>query len=207
MSGLVKDRDRIFFANGLYQKLKDDLHSDIVLLRSSAYAGIYEYYSKLCPKGKLDVNVLFPICKYNKLFKASVDDYGSILKQDKINTEISDWNRYYWELRIGCWMSAIERGFDMMDGITSVHPMNSRKLLSILIGFDLSIRKGNKKHEEILTKYACPELADFPYDYNFKRNNTSGVFKKISLLLHRSYMVGSKYGWSKGVDYLVNRCF
>ena len=205
VSGLVKDRDRSFFANGLYQKFKNNLQSDIILLRSSTYAGVYEYeyYSRLNSKGILDVNACFPICKYNMLFKKAIAAYENIINSDTINTNISDWKRYYWDLRIGCWMSSIELGFDMLEGITSIHPMNSRIFLRK--GFDMCIKVGSKDHEEILTKYAYPELADIPYDYYLERMNSKGFIKNIYLLLNRFFRVSSKYGLFNGVDFLVSR--
>ena len=90
------------------------------------------------------------------------------MKADKTNDWMTIWDRTYFDLRLGCWLSSVEQSCDIMDGMTFIQPCNSRILLSILLDFDRTDRVA-KKHQEKIVRSLCPLIASIPYDYQYHR--------------------------------------
>lgn len=71
-------------------------------------------------------------------------------------------NRFYWEQRCGSWLSAIEQSFDILEDCISLQPLNSRLLISLLLGFPKEERVA-KEHEIKIISYACSKLKDIEF--------------------------------------------
>ena len=86
---------------------------------------------------------------------------------------LTDCNRFSWEQTGGCWLNTAEKGFDLYDGAVSLHPMNSRYLLTLLNDFPEGDREIKLNQRKII-RYACPALAEIPYD-NGKKEGDNAV--------------------------------
>jgi hypothetical protein len=81
------------------------------------------------------------------------------------------------EERHGAWLSSIEQGFDLMEGIVSIECCNSRRFFSILTGFSDKDKK-RKKHEMKIVKQICPTLSKYRYQDNLT------LKKRVRNVLH-----------------------
>lgn len=184
-----KGADRDFYGYGQFEKLKEEVGNDIVLLRGSVWGIAIEYYAKEIAALSYDSLLeLFPLIRYNPLYQASVNEWLDYAVHDTKNSLINPADRVFWELREGCWLSTIEGTFDIYEGITSVQPINCRRLISLLLGFDVDDRI-EKLHEEKITSFAAPQLSGIPYDYQLNNSGISrsrriaGYFQKTIWLL------------------------
>lgn len=162
-AGMSVDEDWDFYAYNQYPALKQG-DTPIVILRSGICANeFYNRYGEICLS---DITSVLPGIKLDENLKQSAIEWQEYVKHDNINTNISLAIRMYWELREGCWLSAIEQSFDVMDGISSIQVYNSRQIIGILLGFPYEERL-YKKNEEKITETVNPRLAKIPYDYQF----------------------------------------
>lgn len=98
-----------------------------------------------------------------------------------MNKGINLWDRLMIEERHGAWLSSIEQGFDLMEGLVSVECCNSRRFFSILTGFSDKDKK-RKKHEMMIVRQLCPVLAKYRYA------NKLTLRKRIHSILHNLKM-------------------
>lgn len=188
-AGMAVDQDWNFYTYNQYQTLAGK--SEIVILRSSIWENVNDYYSHYCVDGNLDFEKVFPAIKVNDFLSECLHEWYVYVQHDIVNgNAISIWNRMLWELRTGCWLSSIEQSFDMMEEIISIQPCNCRLFLSILAGFDQKDRV-EKKHEEFIVKRVCPKLYEIPYDYQYvpKITMIKRVRKKLGKI-YRSFVHG-----------------
>ena len=101
----------------------------------------------------------------HKLYHQSLSQWQKLKNSETVNKEINIWDLLYIEQRLGAWLSSIEQGFDMMEGIVSVQCCNSRRFFSILTGFP-DKGKARKVHEMDIVKHSCPILSKYRYEYN-----------------------------------------
>lgn len=203
-SGMAVDQDKLFYAYNQYQKLRK-YNKDIVILRSGIWECVIDYFDKYnksgMPLSESNISHFFRGNNYIDLFDKSTREWFKMVNNDKFNTEISIENRVYWDLRLGCWLSSIEQTFDMMDGIISIQPTNSRLFLSILMGFDLDMRK-TKIHQVKIIENAASALIGIPFANEYK-NNQSG--KKIKVLVNKGMWLVRNIGIKNTLDYYKNK--
>lgn len=159
--GMANDADKGYYAHGQYHKLRDN-DKKIILLRGSVWEISIEYYRKFIGE-TFDEKKLFEQygAKPGSLVWKSLEEYLSWCKEN--NQEgLNDCNRFYWEIRGGCWLSSIEQGFDLLDNMISFHPVNCRYLIGLLLDFPIGERI-TKLHEKKISVAACPQLKDIPY--------------------------------------------
>ena len=190
----IKDADRMFYAYGQYEELRRQVGGDIVLLRGSVWGIAIDYYRTDSPEYTLDnVIRLFPLIGYNRGYMDSVREWWNYTVRDHDNQKIKMSDRVFWELREGCWCASIEQCFDIYEGITSVQPVNCRRLIALLLGFDIADR-GKKKHEENITRFACPAFAGIPYDYQQKKTGGDSGMKRFGLYAKKAWWLLRNYG-------------
>lgn len=203
-AGMAVDEDRLFWVYHQYQDLRKP-GRDIVILQNSIWECVIEYFANKSgePLSEDNISELFRWNNYIDLLDISTREWFEIIHNDTLNTEISVENRVLWDLRSGCWLSSVEQTFDMMDGIISIHPTNSRLFLSILMGFDLDMRK-TKTHQVKIIENATPALNDIPFENELKNIK----FQKIKVLK----FIAGKYMWMarnigirNTLDYRKNR--
>lgn len=129
--GMADDADKPMYEYGQYQEL--DPNHQIVLLRS----GIWEHS-----------------CSKHELYHQSFCQWQKLREGDTVNMDINIWDLLYIEQRLGAWLSSIEQGFDMMEGIVSVQCCNSRLFFSILTGFSDKEKKGKNIRKALSSRYA-----------------------------------------------------
>lgn len=181
-----KGADRKFYGYAQFEKLKEEVGGDIVLLRGSVWEILIDYYGKFLTKCTFE-NLLdvFPLMRYNRFYQESVKDWLDKVSRDDLNQEISDPNRLFWDLREGCWLSCIEHAFDLYDGIDSVQPINCRYLMTMLLGFEKEDRV-DKIHQEKITRFACPPFSEIPYDYEIEQSAGKNVIKTYGMYLKKA---------------------
>ncbi len=188
-----KGADRDFYAYGQFEKLRKEVGSDIVLLRGSVRGAANKDYLKTIVSSDYDcLQRLYPLLSCNPIYRQSVKDWLDYVSNDPENDLIGPAERVYRELREGCWLSTIEGVFDIYDDITSVQPLNCRRLISLLLGFDV-VDRTKKLHEEKITAYADPRLGAIPYDYQLGGNG-AGRARQISGYLKKILWILGNYG-------------
>jgi hypothetical protein len=180
--GMANDADKPMYVYGQYQEL--DPNHQVVLLRSAIWGCPRNYYKTLFSRKEViamdknfDATNVFKKAKKHKLYNESLLLWGDMVKKDTINKDISLWNRLMMDVRQGAWLSSIEQGFDMMDGIISVECCNSRLFFSIQLGFSEEDML-KKVHERNIVKQLCPTLNKYRYQYNLT------LKKRIKNVLH-----------------------
>lgn len=182
-----KGPDRVFFGCGQFEELKEKAENDIVLLRGSVWEVASDFYGKEIGSYSSDIASLFPLIRSNSRYEASINEWVQFAENDRQNQYLKKIDRIYWDLREGCWLATIEHAFDLYDGIISAQPLNCRRLITLLLGFDAEERR-KKLHEEKITQAACPALGKIPYDYQIKSPAASSA-------LHTYGQYAKKAGW------------
>lgn len=153
------DEDRNFYAYGQYPELE----GGYALLRANIweiawgkyYKTISSYGPELSKFKKKYVNV-----RRRKDIQDSLAKWFEYIKSDEQKLPFA--NRFYWEQRVGCWLSSVEQSLTIMDGVDSIPLCNCNRLLSILLDFDIEKRM-NKEYQVMIIEKTCPELLDIPF--------------------------------------------
>lgn len=166
-SGYAVDEDLNFWAFGQYQELPKLVNENVLILRGAGWEIPIEYL-RHGNNIEFDIYKIYPDLKTKDNLRRSAEAWMKWEESDNVNNYISLWNKLFWNFRSGCWTSSIEQGFDMMEGIVSIHTCNNRVILSLLFGFEKLLpphyQMYNKIHEEVITGIASPELKSLPYD-------------------------------------------
>ena len=180
--GMADDADKPMYVHGQYQEL--DPHHQVVLLRSAIWpCSCNRLKDKFSRKEILqmdkyfDTTKVFPRAKKHELYCKSLRLWEDLVNYDTINKGINLWDRLMIEERHGAWLSSIEQGFDLMEGIVSVECCNSRRFFSILTGFSDKDKK-RKKHQMSIVEQICPTLSTYRYQDNLT------LKKRIKNVLH-----------------------
>ena len=184
--GMADDADKPMYVYGQYQEL--DPNHQVVLLRSAIWEHSCNYFKRkftrkivLEMEKHFDMVKVFPSSLKHEPYCQSLCQWQRLKESDAVNKDINIWDLLYIEQRLGAWLSSIEQGFDLMEGVTSVECCNSRRFFSILTGFP-DEDKTKKKHEMSIVKQSCPILSKYRYEYNL-------TFKKrIKNVLHNLKM-------------------
>ena len=182
--------DKLFYGYGQFEDLRDRVGNDIVILRGAIWETTSEFYGEFMKEDLAgSIWSIFPLLPYQPRYRESGEEWMKTVTDDTENRQIEMSARIYWDLRAGCWLSVIEQAFDIYDGIISVQPINCRRLLSLLLGFDKEDRV-TRQHEMDITDYACPQFKDIPYDFQTEKTGGESslkrykeYFKKASCLL------------------------
>ena len=180
--GMADDADKPMYVFGQYQEL--DPEHQVVLLRSGIWEHSSNFFKKrFTPKVALemekhfDMSKVFPKSLNHELYYQSLCQWQKLEESDAVNKNINIWDLLYIEQRLGAWLSSIEQGFDLMEGIVSAQCCNSRRFYSILTGFS-DDDKTKKIHEMSIVKQLCPTLSKFRYQDNLT------LKKRIKNVLH-----------------------
>lgn len=160
-AGYATDQDRNFWAYGQYPQLLDE-DQDVLIVRNSIWECADDHYRHYTDP--LDIWRLYPYANMQQ--KQSIEQWEAIVVTDTYNKDINSWTRLFWEQREGCWLSSLEQGYDMMDGITSVQACNCRLFMSILMGFDEKERF-LKIHEKKIMRQLYPILLTLPFSTRY----------------------------------------
>ena len=126
---------------------------------------------------QFDIAKVLPKSLKHELYSKSLCQWQKTKENDAVNKDINIWDLLYIEQRLGTWLSSIEQGFDLMEGIVSVECCNSRRFFSILTGFSEE-DKTKKIHEMSIVKQICPTLGKYRYQSNLT------LKKRIKNVLH-----------------------
>lgn len=173
--GLINDQDKLHYAHGQYQELVNRF-GKVVLLRSSVWETVTEYYRKYIDNTFNPENAYKMYNTWDTaLARESLQEYSKWLQVNKQDS-LATCDQFFWEQRNGSWLSAIEQSFDLFDNIISLQPVNSRRMISVLLGFAREDRI-IKNHQVKIMSYACPELAEIEFD-GYERMGIANFIKK-----------------------------
>ena len=203
--GMVKDEDRLFYSYGQYQKL-EEMFGDIVILRGAIWENVTEFFSKVFPDGDPHPDFCDHFnLRYNSVERLSINEYFK-WTEELPQRGLLNSNTFYWEQREGCWLPPMEQGFDLLDKTLAFQPLNCRLLIAMLLDFPREERL-NKKHEALITEYACPEISDIPYGgmkVN-KEDAVSFIKRKTLRLLDSIHKIGLRKTFRKYSYYYIVR--
>lgn len=190
ISGAVYDEDRIYYACRQFEPLVQEF-GDVAVLRSGVWPNVMEWYRRsFTPTGPgFDCYDWFGATK-GSLEERSLQEYFAWNEKHQ-QKGLSACNVFYWEQRNGCWLSAIETGFDLMEHVTSLQPANCRYLMSMLMEFPEEERIMNYHQFRIVQK-ACPVMAEIPFGGKKRQNESSGrvLYDKLLRGIHRLRTLG-----------------
>ena len=180
--GMANDADKPMYVYGQYQEL--DPQHQVVLLRSGIWEHSCNFFKKWftqkaasAMEKHFDMTRVFPTSSKHELYRQSFCQWQKLKEDDTVNKDINIWDLLYIEQRLGAWLSSIEQGFDMMEGIVSVQCCNSRLFFSILTGFP-DEGKIRKKHEMSIVRQSCPILSQYRYQDDLT------LKKRVKNILH-----------------------
>ena len=172
ISGLVQDEDRLYYAHQQFEPLVREF-GDVALLRSGVWPNVMEWYRRSFTETGpgFDCFDWFG-AQPGSLEEKSLKEYFA-WHQEHPQKGLSACNVFYWDQRNGCWLSAIETGFDLIDHVTSLQPANCRYLMSMLMEFPAEERIINHHQYKIVAK-AFPEFSAIPYGSRKRQNESVG---------------------------------
>ncbi len=197
-NGFAKDQDAISYSFGQYQRLTQQ-SENVVILRGGLWETAVQYYRRFADdNGKLCFERMkkgYKTLNKDKKAVESLRQYFDYIHNYKENY-INDIDRFYWEIRGGCWLSSIEQGCDIMEQITFLQPCNSRILLTLLIQLSHAEKEPwRKKHQEDIIRKCCPELFRVDFESAKEKKSVKRTFQekvciKIFYHLARIYLYG-----------------
>ena len=191
--GMANDADKQFYIYGQYQELIEKYHK-VLLLRGHVWEIVTEFYRKYIDDVPVEIMYEQFGGYNNSVAMDSLKQFTEWVRaHNEYNIPMSD--RFLWEQRVGCWMSSIEQGFDMIEDMVSIHPVNSRTFLSMLYLFPQKARIC-KKHQEWIIDYSFNELSNYDYEKDKKKNMFSATIRGIE----RLYYIGP----AKTVRYYIS---
>lgn len=189
-SGLIRDADRLFYAKGQYQELVKR-YGKAVFLRSAIWGTLAERYAAAFDGiGPNDVFYQWFGIGDGTLERESLEEYLAWMRAHP-QKGLRPADAFFWDQREGCWMGAIENGFDMMDDCMSLHPANCRYILTLLSRFPREERI-TKGYEANIASFAFPGIKDIPYGIKEKKNQLSRLLGKARKGLDRLSKFGLK---------------
>jgi len=200
-NGFAKDQDALSYSFGQYQKLVQN-HKNIIILRGQIWEIFVKYFRDFCDsQDDLDINLIKknrPPIRNDLYALKSLIHYIQYIRKNK-EPQLVETNRYYWEIRDGCWLSSIEQSCDIMNHITFLQPCNSRYFLTLLkILAAEEIEPLSKLHQEKIIQRCCPKLNLITFDNSYpnKKNFKDRITRLYYSILSIKYLYGLK-NWIK----------
>lgn len=161
------ENDRVYFARHQWDWVSED---DYVLLGQVFEIGARFYNNGITiggriPSGKV-IAEKFSL-KEGSLFLKGVQEWCEwVKKHNETFKEDIDWrDRFYYEQRLGVWLSSLLQGLDLIGG-ERIHLANSREVITSLL--NLAKKNTNKKNAKSfqveLIRRLYPELADIVFN-------------------------------------------
>lgn len=163
-AGASQDVDRLLYARGQFRFLEDG----DVLLRSGCFevsseSHIYEFQDMVAHSAPPAAHhILAPLgARATPSMVTEVERWRSwVLRSSDAGL---DWRiRLYIEARLSGWLSSIEQGLDLLNGI-SLHPANCTALHAVGLSLPEPYRVA-RRHQLRLIESWSPQLAAFPYN-------------------------------------------
>ncbi len=194
VGGLVADADRWYYAYDQFEDFRKLQGKKTLLLRSSVWEVSADYYKSYLERepGSEGIYCILEAPR-NTFLRKTVDEYVEWCRKYP-QRKLPFWDQYYWEQRCGSWLSSIEQGFDLLDDMISLQPMNCRLLLSMLLEFPED-EKQSKKHQDKIIACACPEIAEVPFgkDWSPSRSKYEKILVKYRQFRTFWKLVGFRY--------------
>lgn len=192
-SKMAVDEDRNFYAYHQYPENKENT----IILRANIWECAWGiYYDKIKDYGT-DIRKYankYPNIRRRQDMKNSLQKWLTHTKQDTQDIPLA--NRFYWEQRMGCWLSDVEQSLTIIDNMDSIPLCNCNRLISLLLDFDIKDRY-HKQHMVKIIQKTCPELLEIPFE--IKDSAKKSRNQKISAEIHYFHSCLSCLGLWEGV--------
>ncbi|WP_418417773.1 hypothetical protein [Blautia sp.] len=179
--------DRDFYAYSQYPE-----NENTVILRNSVWENVICWYETMLPDlnniqsyEQLWINVA-----YDEKMKNSLEAW--IERSQKHNSEVDEYNRFFWEQRSGAWLSSLEQGLDILNGSTCIQICNCKEILTLLYSFSKEQRT-TKQFEELIIAKACSKISEIPYAA--KQNTTKSIWDKLKNIVNRILEKPKLFKW------------
>ena len=203
-AGLVQDEDRLFYAFGQYQELTDQ-YGEIILLRGGLWESTKEFFKKYFDEHGPNSSFYDGLeIEEGSPEKEAVQKYFQWTETNR-QEGINAGNRFYWEQRVAGWLSSIELGFDTMEHMVSLHPVNSRVFMNLLFRYSVEDRI-SKRNQQMMISSACPEIADIPFNNDRLYGQSAGSYyiRKARRLYERIRLMGCRKAFHLYMNILKN---
>lgn len=169
-AGMSADEDRNFYAWRQYPESATGPRTAV--LRAGVWEAVRHYYSTLKTKSgwtfrRFDDPAEFAFAylnvRYRPLMRQSLEEWMEWQRDKPSPADPAD--LFYVVQRAGCWLSSVEQGLDIVDGMDSLQLCNCRTILSLLAGYPAE-RRTRGGHQEQIIRAACPALLQFPFQGN-----------------------------------------
>ena len=171
--GASVGRDREYWGTGAYD---DVLFENSLMLRGGVSEASCLPYSRFF-SDEVNAEEVISFYQLSGRNAEAIRNYMQI-REAYPQAGMSNQGRFYLDQRCGCWLSVIESGFAMYDGVLSFHPFNCPALMKKTKEIPDSDRVA-KQHLEKITVMMCPDLIGIPYAGDSLRDRIAGIPRKI----------------------------
>lgn len=173
----VLDSDRLYYCYGQW----DNFTSQDACIRGS----ILELAGKSSAHLYKEVPPLTDSVFDSKIYLYSLGDFRNF-QLDSLNEyfewtcsthplEIESKKRFYWEQRVGGWLSYIEQSLDLLP-CTSLHIGNSLECINLFISLPPDLMKIKSFHIDFMRKHT-PDVLDFPFNTSSKPDRIKQIIR------------------------------
>ncbi len=176
--GICIDRDREYFTNNQHPAVSDQ--PSMIVGGGIWELGKDSFAKKLPPDiGATDdaESVFKKFHVRNPFVLSLLNDYIAYVRENPLSIDLPFSVRFYFEQRIGCWLSCIEQALDLIDGVR-LQPLNSALMLSLYLSLPRDYLKGKGFHEEIIRTDA-PKWMQYPFNQSSFRERASQNARRL----------------------------
>lgn len=154
--GHCVDRDREFVAKGEWDWTTS---SDVILRGGCFEMGRCFYYDKLDRTWSVD-HIVKAFREHDPTVR---DALGQWIEWCTTHPELMDFrDRFYWEQRLGAWLSALEQSLDLLPSSRALIA-NSHRYYELVMELPEPVRRESQHHVDLVKRLA-PHLQQFPYN-------------------------------------------
>lgn len=159
-SGHVMGTDREFIARHQWDWCEE---TDMILRGGCFEVGRRGWFFLGCPsfEEQIDVDAVLRSHREEDTCKrAALKEWARWLAD---HPEPTDWrDRFYWEVRVGGWLSAVEHSLDLLPASRGCIA-NSHRFYELVLQLPDEVRASSQHHVDLIKRLA-PRLGEFPYN-------------------------------------------
>jgi hypothetical protein len=158
----VIENDRVYYSHGQW----DWVNQSDIILPGQCFEFASEFYNKILPIYPNEEAVInFFRLKGKKFYVEGIKEWFTYYDKTKKEYGELDWrNRFYFEQRLGGWLSSLVDSLDQI-GVRYIHLANSLNLYKELLALPIEQRI-SRKYQVDLIKILEPKLLDYPFNEN-----------------------------------------
>lgn len=183
----VLDADRLFFAYQQWDSFGEQdtcIRGSILELAGKSSAHLYDKVPEL-NHDEYDANlILWAMNDFREFQLHALKEYFEVVNTNE-HFEIDAMKRFYWEQRVGGWLSYIEQSLDILP-CKSFQICNSLYVINLFLQIPPSLMKVKSLHVDFMRKHT-PELLNYPFNFiNMKDRIRQFIKIKADKFIHAS---------------------